>query len=63
MSFENLGLSESIVKAVREKGYSVPSPIQAASIPTVLRRVDVMACAQTGTGKTAGFTLPLLERI
>lgn len=61
MSFENLGLSESIVKAVREKGYSVPSPIQAASIPTVLRRVDVMACAQTGTGKTAGFTLPLLE--
>lgn len=62
-SFEALGLSKQLVQAVHEKGYSVPSPIQAQSIPVVLKKVDVMACAQTGTGKTAGFTLPMLQML
>ena len=61
MSFENIGLSSSLIKAVVEKGYTTPSPIQTQSIPAILKRVDLMACAQTGTGKTAGFTLPILE--
>jgi len=61
MSFEKLGLSDPLVKAVVEKGYSSPSPIQSKSIPTVLQGADLLACAQTGTGKTAGFVLPLLE--
>jgi len=63
MSFDNLGLSKPILKAVAEKGYSSPSPIQAKAIPAVLTGKDVMAAAQTGTGKTAGFTLPILERL
>jgi ATP-dependent RNA helicase RhlE len=61
MSFAQLGLIEPIVRAVTEKGYSEPSPIQGACIPAVLKKRDVMACAQTGTGKTAGFTLPILH--
>ncbi len=61
MSFAALGLSSPILKAVAEKGYETPSPIQAQAIPAVLQGKDVMAAAQTGTGKTAGFTLPLLE--
>jgi ATP-dependent RNA helicase RhlE len=61
MSFENLGLSSSLLKAIQEKGYKIPSPIQAQAIPAILKKGDLMACAQTGTGKTAGFTLPLLE--
>lgn len=61
MSFENLGLSAAILKAVAKQGYDTPSPIQAQAIPAVLKRQDVMAAAQTGTGKTAGFTLPILE--
>ncbi len=61
MSFSSLGLSESILKAVEEQGYQTPSPIQAQAIPAVLKGQDVMAAAQTGTGKTAGFTLPILE--
>lgn len=63
MSFTSLGLSDPILKAIREKGYDTPSPIQAQAIPVVLEGRDVMAAAQTGTGKTAGFTLPLLERL
>ena len=63
MSFESLGLSANILKAVTEQGYTVPSPIQLQAIPAVLAGKDVMAAAQTGTGKTAGFTLPLLERL
>ena len=59
--FTDLGLSEPLLKAVREKGYDTPSPIQAQAIPAVISGRDVMAAAQTGTGKTAGFTLPLLE--
>lgn len=63
MTFAELGLSESILKAVTEQGYQTPSPIQAQAIPAVLAGKDVMAAAQTGTGKTAGFTLPLLEQL
>lgn len=61
MSFDSLGLSASILKAVEGQGYDTPSPIQEQAIPAVLGGRDVMAAAQTGTGKTAGFTLPLLE--
>ncbi len=61
MSFSSLGLSDPILKAVAEKGYDTPSPIQAQAIPAIIAGKDVMAAAQTGTGKTAGFTLPLLE--
>jgi len=63
MSFEQLGLRQDILKAVAEQGYEQPSPIQAEAIPFVLKGEDLMAAAQTGTGKTAGFTLPMLERL
>ena len=59
--FGPLGLSEPILRALHEKGYLRPTPIQAQAIPTVLMGRDVLGCAQTGTGKTAGFTLPLLD--
>lgn len=61
MSFKSLGLSEPILRAISKKGYETPSPIQAKAIPPVLEGKDVLASAQTGTGKTAGFTLPLLH--
>ena len=61
MSFKSLGLSDALVKAVEEKGYSKPSPIQEKAIPFILEGKDVLASAQTGTGKTAGFTLPVLQ--
>ncbi|MBU2928454.1 DEAD/DEAH box helicase [Winogradskyella psychrotolerans] len=61
MSFKSLGLSEPLLKAIQKKGYETPSPIQAKAIPPVLEGKDVLASAQTGTGKTAGFTLPLLH--
>ena len=61
MSFKSLGLSEAFVKAVAEKGYTKPSPIQQKAIPHILEGKDVLASAQTGTGKTAGFTLPVLQ--
>ena len=60
-SFDNLGLSAPILKAVKEQGYTQPTPIQAQAIPVILQRKDILAGAQTGTGKTAGFTLPLLQ--
>ncbi len=63
MHFSDLGLCEALQNAVADKGYDTPSPIQAQAIPAVLEGRDVMAAAQTGTGKTAGFTLPLLERL
>ncbi len=63
MSFAELGLSEAIVRAVTENGYTQPTPIQAQAIPAVLKGGDLMAGAQTGTGKTAGFTLPMLQRL
>jgi ATP-dependent RNA helicase RhlE len=61
MTFESLGLSEELLRAVRDTGYTSPTPIQAQAIPAILEGKDVMAAAQTGTGKTAGFTLPLLQ--
>lgn len=61
MSFAPLGLSTQLVETVTELGYETPSPIQAEAIPAIIRGKDVMAAAQTGTGKTAGFTLPILE--
>jgi len=63
MGFTSLGLSEPLLRAISEKGYTIPSPIQLQAIPAVLSGEDVMAAAQTGTGKTAGFTLPLLQRL
>ncbi len=63
MSFASLGLSETIVRAVTEHGYSTPTPIQTQAIPAILNGGDLLAGAQTGTGKTAGFVLPLLQRL
>jgi len=63
MTFNDLGLSESLLRAVRKTGYTQPTPIQEKAIPEILAGRDVMAAAQTGTGKTAGFTLPLLQRL
>jgi ATP-dependent RNA helicase RhlE len=63
MSFATLGLSEAILRAVTERGYTNPTPIQAQAIPVVLTGGDLLAGAQTGTGKTAGFVLPILHRL
>jgi ATP-dependent RNA helicase RhlE len=62
-SFADLGLAAELVRAVAEEGYAVPTPVQAKAIPPILEGRDVLAGAQTGTGKTAGFTLPLLQRL
>ena len=61
MSFPELGLSEDVLRAVAEAGYETPTPIQKQAIPQVLMGRDVLGCAQTGTGKTAGFTLPMID--
>jgi ATP-dependent RNA helicase RhlE len=61
MTFNTLGLNDTLLQAVSESGYTVPTPIQVQSIPAILSGKDVMAAAQTGTGKTAGFTLPILQ--
>lgn len=61
MSFQSLGLSKALLKAISKKGYSTPSPIQEKAIPPILEGKDMLASAQTGTGKTAGFTLPMLQ--
>ena len=63
MSFENLGLSATLIRAISEKGYNEATPIQREGIPAVMSGRDVMAAAQTGTGKTASFILPLLEKL
>ncbi len=63
MTFAELGLRAELLRALDDAGYSIPTPIQAKAIPTVLEGGDLMAAAQTGTGKTAGFTLPLLENM
>jgi len=62
-SFSELGLREPLLRAVREQGYETPTPVQMESIPHVLAGRDVLGCAQTGTGKTAAFALPLLDRL
>ena len=63
MSFSTLGLSEGLLRAVADQGYTVPTPIQLHAIPAVLAGGDLLAGAQTGTGKTAGFVLPMLQRL
>ncbi len=63
MSFDSLGLSAALLRAVSDQGYTQPTPIQEKAIPVILEGKDVLAGAQTGTGKTAGFTLPLLQRL
>ncbi len=63
MKFTELGLVPEILRAIADQGYETPTPIQAQAIPVVLAGHDLMACAQTGTGKTAGFTLPILNRL
>ena len=63
MSFEKLGLNESLVRAVTARGYDSATPIQMEAIPVVLSGRDLMGCAQTGTGKTAAFSLPMLQRL
>src|SRR5690625_5886971 len=62
-NFSDLGLSEPILQAIKAIGYEQPSPIQAAAIPALLAGEDILGTAQTGTGKTAAFTLPLLSRL
>ncbi|MBT8327650.1 MAG: DEAD/DEAH box helicase [Bacteroidia bacterium] len=61
MSFKELGLKDSLLKAIEKKGYTTPTPIQEKAVPRVLEGRDILASAQTGTGKTAGFTLPMLQ--
>ncbi|MGB1007479.1 MAG: DEAD/DEAH box helicase, partial [Thalassobaculaceae bacterium] len=61
MNFSDLGLSDGLVDAVTAVGYETPTPIQEKAIPIVLMGRDVLGCAQTGTGKTASFTLPMIE--
>ena len=60
-TFAELGLSEELLRAVEDTGYTTPTPIQEQAIPHVLRGRDVLGLAQTGTGKTAGFTLPMID--
>ena len=60
MTFDELGLSDKVLEAVKSAGYTTPTPIQSQAIPHVLARRDVLGIAQTGTGKTAAFTLPML---
>lgn len=63
MTFQDLGLIDPILKAIIEKGYTSPTPIQAQSIPLLLQKEDLLGCAQTGTGKTAAFTIPILQHL
>jgi len=62
-SFSSLGLIDPLQRAIRETGYTQPTPIQLASIPLLLEGKDLLGCAQTGTGKTAAFALPILQRL
>jgi len=61
MSFKNLGLCDQLLRAIKEQGYDEPTPVQKEAIPVILKKRDILAGAQTGTGKTAGFTLPMLQ--
>jgi ATP-dependent RNA helicase RhlE len=61
MSFENLNLIEPILRALKAEGYTTPTPIQEQAIPYILQHRDLLGCAQTGTGKTAAFAIPILQ--
>jgi len=61
MTFKEIGVNDDIVKALTDQGYTSPTPIQAKAIPILLNRTDLLGCAQTGTGKTAAFTIPILQ--
>src|SRR5215469_16075793 len=61
LSFQHLNLIEPLLKALNDEGYTTPTPIQQQAIPIILERKDLLGCAQTGTGKTAAFALPLLQ--
>ena len=63
MKFTDLGIIEPILKALKDEGYTHPTPIQEQSIPILLNRKDLLGCAQTGTGKTAAFTIPILQQL
>ena len=63
MTFENLGLIEPIMAALKTEGYVQPTPIQSRSIPLLLAGHDLLACAQTGTGKTAAFAIPIIQHL
>ena len=63
MIFNDLEIIEPILKALKAEGYSQPTPIQAQSIPILLRRKDLLGCAQTGTGKTAAFAIPIIQHL
>jgi len=63
MSFTKLGLSQPLLRAIKEQGYDTPTPVQEQAIPLIIQKRDILAAAQTGTGKTAGFTLPMLQRL
>ena len=60
MTFKELNITEPILKAIEEKGYTVPTPIQEKAIPVALAKKDILGCAQTGTGKTASFAIPII---
>ena len=61
MSFENLKIIKPILTALTNEGYTIPTPIQQQAIPLILERKDILGCAQTGTGKTAAFAIPVLQ--
>ena len=63
MLFEDLAISSSIIKAVTEEGYTTPTPIQEQAIPIILEGRDIIGCAQTGTGKTAAFAIPIIHHL
>jgi ATP-dependent RNA helicase RhlE len=63
MTFSDLGLAEPILRSLISEGYTIPTPIQAKAIPVVMEGKDILGCAQTGTGKTAAFALPILHRL
>ena len=63
MTFKDLNITESILKAIEEKGYVNPTPIQAKAIPALLVGKEILGCAQTGTGKTAAFAIPIIQQL
>lgn len=63
MTFDDLGLNNNVTEAIRELGYKVPTPIQQQAIPILLNGKDLVGCAQTGTGKTAAFAIPIINTI